>query len=145
PLQPALDKQTDHDITIRRGMPPEKHFVLSWIREHFSEFWVSEADVCFAQQPPSIFLAIADERVIGFACYDSTRRGFFGPTGVGEAARGKGTGTALLLACLWDMWHQGYGYAIIGAAGPTDYYQRVCGATIIEESTYGVYEGMLRK
>ncbi len=56
-------------------------------------------------------------------------KGFFGPTGVDESARGKGIGHALLLKTLLDMRDQGYGYAIIGGAGPVDFYQRSVGAT----------------
>ncbi|MCL4876513.1 MAG: GNAT family N-acetyltransferase [Anaerolineae bacterium] len=142
---PILQQQTAQGITIRRAIAPEKHFVLAWIRTHFSEYWVSECDVAFARQPISCFLAVENEMVIGFGVYDTTRKGFFGPTGVSEAARGRGTGTALLLVCLHAMWHEGYGYAIIGGVGPVEFYQRAVGATVIENSTPSVYGGMLRK
>lgn len=145
PLEAVITEQAAQGITIRRGLAPEKHHVLAWVRVHFSEFWVSECDVAFARQPVSCFLAIHEERLIGFGCYDTTRRGFFGPTGVGEAARGRGTGKALFLACLHDMWAQGYAYAIIGGAGPTDFYSKVVGATKIENSYPGIYTGMLRR
>jgi hypothetical protein len=147
PLAPLIEKQMEQGIIIRRSIPPEKHYAIAWIRRHFNENWVSEAEVAYAHTSPSIFIAHTntpdDERLIGFGCYDTTRKGFFGPTGVSEAARGRGTGAALLLACLHDMWAQGYGYAIIGAAGPVEFYQRTCGATIIEGSIPGVYAGML--
>lgn len=147
PLAPFMEKQAQQHIVIRRSIAPEKHHVIAWIRRHFGENWVSEAEVAYAHTPPSIFIAHlaipTDQRLIGFGCYDTTRKGFFGPTGVSEAARGRGTGAALLLACLHDMWAQGYGYAIIGAAGPVEFYQRTCGATVIEGSIPGVYTGML--
>jgi integration host factor subunit alpha len=31
---------------------------------------------------PSCFIAVRDDRVVGFACHDATFRNFFGPTGV---------------------------------------------------------------
>ncbi|MEO1645872.1 MAG: GNAT family N-acetyltransferase, partial [Chloroflexota bacterium] len=133
------DTQSQHGITIRRAIAPEKHLVLQWIHTHFSDYWVSECDVAFSRQPVSCFLATMDTRLIGFACYDTTRRGFFGPTGVDESARGRGTGTALLLACLHDMWGQGYGYAIIGGVGPIAFYEKMVGATVIPDSTPGIY------
>ena len=68
----------------------------------------------FRRQPPSCFLATRSGKLIGFACYDSIARGFFGPTGVDQEARGAGIGRALLLATLLDMRTLGYGYAIIG-------------------------------
>ena len=58
-------------------------------------------------------------------------------------ARKGGVGTALLLACLEDMKHAGYGYAIIGGVGPADYYARAVGAVAIEGSDVGVYRGLL--
>ena len=130
---------------IRRGIAPEKHIVLEWVQAHFSEYWHSECDVAFHRSPVSCFLAVEDGVLLGFGCYDTTRRGFFGPTGVGDFARGRGLGKALLLACLYDMFAQGYGYAIIGGAGPTDFYAQTVGATVIEDSIPGIYAGMLRK
>lgn len=144
PLTPSLERPSAAQITIRRGLVPEKHHVLRWIAANFRAGWASEADVCFARQPVSCYIATRENAILGFACYDATMRGFFGPTGVDEVTRGKGVGTALLLACLHDMWAQGYGYAIIGAAGPTEYYQKVCGATPIAGSTPGVYAGFIR-
>jgi len=142
-LEPHITRQAEQNITIRRGLAPEKHLVLAWIKANFEDTWVSEADVAFAHVPVGIFLAVKEGELIGFACYDTTRRGFFGPTGVGESARGKGTGAALFLACLHDMWAQGYGYAVIGGAGPTEFYTKMVGATAIPDSIPGVYTGML--
>lgn len=81
--------------------------------------------------------------MLGFACYDATAKGFFGPTGVSKDARKQGIGKALLYACLNAMREEGYGYAIIGWAGPVAYYQKTCNATIIENSLPSVYRGML--
>jgi GNAT superfamily N-acetyltransferase len=142
-LTPALERVTAAGVTIRRGLAPEKHIVLGWVRDHFDEKWASETDVAFARQPVSCFLAIQQGEVLGFACYDTTARGFFGPTGVDEAARGHGVGKALLLACLHDMAVQGYGYGIIGGAGPVDFYAGACNATPIDGSWPGVYRGLL--
>lgn len=145
PLEPALEAQRQQGISVRRAIAPEKHHVLNWVRQHFSDFWVSEVDVAFAHQPVGCFLAVHGETLIGFACYDSTARGFFGPMGVSETLRGKGTGAALFLVCLHDMLAQGYGYAVVGGVGPAEFYSKVAGATIIEDSTPGMYRGMLRK
>lgn len=142
-LPPAEVFQRD-DLRIRRALAPEKHFILQWISVHFSDYWVSECDVAISRQPVSCFIATDADKLVGFACYDTTRRGFFGPTGVAEAARGQGLGKALLLACLHDMWAQGYGYAVIGSVGPAEFYARTVGATVIEDSTPGVYAGLLR-
>jgi GNAT superfamily N-acetyltransferase len=145
PLDVLIQEQKERGITIRRAIAPEKHLVLAWVRKHFSEFWVSECDVAFNNKPISCFLAVEGDTLIGFACYDTTAKAFFGPTGVSEQARGRGAGGALLMVCLHDMRSQGYGYGIIGGVGPVEFYQKWAGATVIEDSTPGIYGGMLRK
>ena len=142
-LAPALQRQAAAGITIRRAIPPEMHIVTDWVRQHFSNAWASETTIAFSRQPLSVFLAVEDDQLIGFACYDATHKNFFGPTGVAEEKRGHGTGAALLLACLHAMLAAGYGYAIIGAAGPTDFYTKIVNATVIPDSWPGVYRGLL--
>ena len=142
-LYPAIAQQQAQGIDIRRAIAPEKHVVLDWVKQRFSVSWGSECDISFARQPVACFVAIYNEQLIGFACYDATCRNFFGPTGVGEEGRGKGTGKALLLACLHAMRNEGYGYAIIGGIGPAEFYAKCVGATLIEDSTPGMYRGML--
>lgn len=144
-LEPIIKEQVAGGITIRRAITPEKHIVTAWVEEHFSLFWRSEVEVAFTRQPVSCFVAVENETLVGFGCYDTTRKGFFGPTGVNESMRGRGVGKALLLACLHSMWVEGYGYAIIGGVGPADFYAKAVGATLIEDSKPGVYRGMLRK
>ncbi|MDY3286450.1 MAG: GNAT family N-acetyltransferase, partial [Eubacteriales bacterium] len=60
-----------------------------------------------------------------------------------ETERHAGIGTVLLLRCLRAMREDGYGYAIIGSAGPVDYYRKVCGATVIEGSSPGIYSDLI--
>jgi GNAT superfamily N-acetyltransferase len=130
-------------VSLRRGLVPEKHKVIAWVRDNFSEGWASEAEVAFARQPVSCFVAVKDGKLAGFACHDVTCRNFFGPTGVLPKSRKGGIGTALLLACLEDMKQQGYGYAIIGGVGPAEYYAKAVGAVAIEGSEVGIYRGLL--
>lgn len=144
PLEPVIAAQTEGGITIRRAIAPEKHLISAWVAEHFSMHWASECQVALSHVPVGCWIATHDSRLVGFACYDSTTRGFFGPTGVDDSMRGKGVGTALLLACLHAMRADGYGYAIIGAAGPVAYYERTVGAMPIPDSSPGVYRGLLR-
>jgi hypothetical protein len=113
------------------------------VHEHFGEGWASETEVAFTNHPVSCYIALYDKRIMGFACYDATCKDFFGPTGVDEAERKRGIGKALLLACMDAMAAEGYGYAIIGAAGPTEFYSRTVGATPIEGSEPGIYRGLI--
>lgn len=147
----ALEPRPDIDARlaaagtmVRRALAPELGLVTDWIGTRFSTGWVSEANVAFSRQPPACFLAVRNEKLVGFSCYDASARGFFGPTGVDEAARGGGVGHALLLAALLDMRARGYGYAIIGDVGPAEFYARAVGATPIADSTPGIYAGLLK-
>lgn len=131
-------------ITVRRALPPEREIVLEWIRVRFSTFWVSEAALYLSQHPTTIFLAIRSNDLLGFACYDGTAKGFFGPTGVDEAERGKGIGEALLITALRGLREAGYGYAVIGDPGPVEFYRKRLDALEIPKSKPGIYAGMLR-
>lgn len=66
-----------------------------------------------------------DEAISGVAAYDCAARGVFGPTGVARNERPAGIAAALLLQTLADMCTVGYIYAIIGAVGPAEFYERV--------------------
>lgn len=143
-VKPLLASLSEQGIDVRRSLRPEKHVVLDFVREYFSEAWVSETDGAYSNHPVSCWIATDAGECVGFACYDSTAKDFFGPTGVNETYRGQGIGKALLLVCLHDMRAQGYGYAIIGAAGPVDFYSKAVGAVPILDSWPGVYRGLLR-
>ncbi len=145
-LDPSWDfihGQTGLGITVRKPIGPEHGVVTEWVRAAFNAGWASEAAKALQNQPVSCFIAIRDEAVVGFACYDATALGMFGPMGVTEACRGQGTGRALLLACLLDMRLKGYAYAVIGGAGPVEFYRKATGATVIPGSEPGIYRGML--
>jgi predicted N-acetyltransferase YhbS len=130
-------------VTLRRARAFEKHTVAAFVRENFSEKWVSEVEVALTRQPVACFIATRDKQILGFACYDTTLRGFFGPTGVLESARGLGLGKALLFKSLEALRELGHAYAIIGGVGPRDFYAKVCGAIEIPGSDPGTYTDLL--
>ncbi len=144
PVFEAEAKVRDAGVVVRRALPPERHLVLDWIGARFDPHWVSEAALGLGQLPTTIYVAIRDGRLLGFACYDTTAKGFFGPTGVEEAERGQGIGEALLIAALKGMREAGYAYAVIGDPGPVAFYTRRLDALEIPNSTPGHYAGMLR-
>ncbi len=137
--------QKNRGITIRKPIGPEKHLIVQWVSDNFSSAWAGETDAAFANRPRSCFVAIKQALIVGFACYDATALGFFGPIGVDRRHRRKGTGTALLMACLLDMKLKGYGYAIVGAVKDTDFYINTVGAQEIAGSTPGIYRTRVRK
>lgn len=136
--------QPPEGITVRRAFAAEKRLVAHWVEKRFGERWASECEISFMRQPVACFVATNDFDVLGFATYDATARGFFGPTGVAEDARHKGIGRALLIATLQDMAGKGYAYAIIGATTSLDFYRREVNAIEIPDSTPGFYEGLLK-
>ncbi len=140
---PEHNKIFKEGYVVRRAAAYEKSVILHWLSQNFSTQWASEADVAFSRQPISCFLALYQERLAGFACYEATCRGYFGPGGVLEGHRGQGLGTRLLLECLRSMKEMGYAYAIIGGVGPKDFYVKTVGAIEIPDSTPGIYTAPL--
>ena len=130
---------------VRKPLAPDHDLVIAWIARHFTPGWASEARVALGNRPLSLFVATRSDALLGFCCYDAAARGFVGPIGVAELARGSGVGAALLSACLQDMRTMGYAYAIAGAVGAGEFFRRVAGATEIEGSSPGIYRGMLKR
>lgn len=129
---------------VRKPLGPEHQRVIGWVAGQFPAGWSSEAAAALSNRPVTLFIAQQQNDLLGFCCYDATARGFVGPIGVIESARGKGIGAALLLACLHDMRTMGYGYAIAGWVGEPEFFRKVAGATEIPDSTPGIYANMLR-
>ena len=92
-----------------------------------------------------MFIAIYEKQIVGFSAYECTRRGFFGPTGVIDTARGKGLGKALLVEALWGLRDMGYVYAIIGGVGPIEFYEKAVGAIVVPNSEPGIYIDLLKR
>ena len=150
PLAPAAAALEAQGIEVRRALAHERAQVAAFAAEHGSDGWAAECDVAFARVPLACFVAVernvdATETLIGFACYEATCRDFFGPGLVHPDARGRGVGTALVLAALHAMRAEGYAYAIIGWASSVDFYRKAVGATVIEGSTPGIYPPPLKR
>jgi predicted N-acetyltransferase YhbS len=142
-LPPLEDASSE--FLVRRAQPFELSAVREFVTENFSVSWADEVSVGFAHQPVSIFVATIQHELAGFAAYECTRRGFLGPMGVSDKAKGKGIGRALLLAALEGLRDLGYVYAIIGAAGPVRFYQSTVGAIVIPDSEPGIYTDLLKR
>lgn len=141
----AMFEQAALGVCIRKPIGPEKHVVIDWVRNHFSAGWASEADVALSREPGACFIAVKSNQLIGFACYDATALGFFGPIGIHDAFRGKRTGSALLRACMLDMKLKGYGYAVIGHTTAVPFFEKGAGAVEIKDSTPGIYGSWVKR
>jgi predicted N-acetyltransferase YhbS len=144
-LEAVLLEMKRAGIVVRRAQPFEMTMVRSFIENHFQAAWADEISVGYSNKPVSVFIATREGRVVGFAAYECTRRAFFGPMGVEESERGRGIGGALLVACLHGLREMDYVYGIIGGAGPTHFYARTVGATVIENSEPGIYADPLQR
>lgn len=141
-------------IKIKRALAPDRLKILRFVEqytevqwpEESKESWLGECEAAMSNNPPSCFLAVKDKRIVGFACYNATAKGYFGPTGVLNAEQKRGIGKALLLKSLLAMWEEGYGYAIIGWAAPNamGFYEKTVKATVIENSSPGVYSRLVQ-
>ena len=156
-MGPCIERMRAQQVEIRLAEPAEFPVVVDWVRHHFHERWALEVAASLRAEPVTCFIATEvqphtpsdnpyaqpPELMVGFAAYDVAAKNVFGPTGVRPDYRERGIGTALLLACLHAMKAQRYAYAVIGWAGPTTFYAKTVGATLIEGSEPGVYRGKL--
>jgi GNAT superfamily N-acetyltransferase len=145
PSDSMLDELRRAGVVVRRAQVWELTPVREFIVRHFSLAWADEIAPGFAHQPVTVYVALREGCLVGFAAYECTRKNFFGPTGVVESERGRGVGRALLVASLRGLYELGYAYAVIGGVGPAEFYERAAGARLIPDSTPGVYADPLRK
>jgi len=138
-VRPNLKDSVRGGVNFRRAMAYEKHQIVNWVGEHFSMGWASECDVAFSNHPISCHIATEKSAILGFACYDSTSRGIFGPVGVVDSMRERGIGRGLLLSGLRSMASAGYAYAVIGGVRSVDFYQKVVNVMEIPDSVPGIY------
>lgn len=141
PLYSLPEKFNLTGFTLRRPMAHEGGTVRNWIEVHFSKGWASEVLPAICRTPSTMIIAFEEStgKLAGFCVWDCTALGFLGPVGVAEEYRGTGVGRSVTLEVLHCMREQGYGYGIVGGAGPVDFFQSVCGATVILKSTPGIY------
>jgi predicted N-acetyltransferase YhbS len=126
-------------FTVRRADPWDRERLRRFVKETFGPLWAVEADRAFIHEPITAYVATRGGEIVGFAAYECTRRGYFGPTGVREDLRGNGLGAALLFRCLESMREVGYAYVVIGGVGPVAFYEKTCGAFVIPGSEVGIY------
>lgn len=77
---------------------------------------------CFGAFGPTAGDAGADPAAIGFACHSVNRAAWLGPMGVDPAARGHGTGHALLGAVAQDLMVAGWRDLEVAWIGPVRFY-----------------------
>jgi GNAT superfamily N-acetyltransferase len=127
-----LDCSTDFEVPagVTRPGHEDRDRVLAFVEREFGRIWRFEAAKAFVREIPPAFVAEENGELTGFAVHDVNNRGlgWFGPTGVAKAMRGRGIGCLLLLASLADLRRLGYARAIIPWTDALAFYRRCCGA-----------------
>jgi predicted N-acetyltransferase YhbS len=141
--RPLIEELRAQGVIVRPAHPFELTKLRAFIEEHFSAAWADEAAVGLCNKPVTTLIAIEDKKIVGFGSYECTRRDYFGPTGVAESHRKRNIGKALLIACLEGLRDMGYAYAIIGGAGPVDFYAKCVNASVIPNAERGIYTDLL--
>ncbi|MFC5466518.1 GNAT family N-acetyltransferase [Lederbergia graminis] len=116
---------------IRRVTQEDFQALTSFVSSNFSHDWSETIKNGFLKEQPTIYIAVDEKEIVGFAAYDVYRnkKCYFGPMGVTK--RRNRIGYQLLHHCLRDMKKIGYEYAIIGEAGPIEFYEKACNAVVI--------------
>ena len=137
----------DNGIIIRRALAPERHLVIDWMRNNFSQGWASECEVAFAGHPIHCHIATHDHHIVGVSVYDAIARGVAGPIGLHKDHRQQGLGKVLFIETLQAMAAHGYAYAIVGwtSTEVQGFYKKTVDAVPIDNSAprSGMYRGIL--
>ena len=123
-----------NSTNIRKVNRDDKNKLIQFVESHFSQEWSETINSAFLSTTPSVYVAFDDQgELVGFAAFDvyQNKKCYFGPMGVAKSNRVKGIGYSLLHHCLKDMHDIGYEYAIIGGAGPIEFYEKACDAVVI--------------
>jgi GNAT superfamily N-acetyltransferase len=131
PLIDLADPPLPEGLVIRRARPEDCDLTLGAVEAMFQKAWRFETSLAFRAPEPTCYIAEQDGKVVGFADYDATNFGLFGPTGVDGKLRGKKVGAVLYRRCLQDMSALGYPYALIPTGlDRLNFYHREGGATV---------------
>ncbi|MGH0677682.1 GNAT family N-acetyltransferase [Bacillus luti] len=134
-LKGFVPTYNDLTCTVRKANASDFEELASFVEAEFGERWLHSIEYGFRtyKENSPIYIAEKEEVIVGFACYDVVRgkKGLFGPMGTAKQNRVKGVGKELLHHCLYHMKQEGYEYAIIGQAGPIEFYERNCNARLI--------------
>ena len=115
---------------IHRIDPETAPDVKTFVTTHWSP-WASEPQAAMENDPPSLFFATYQQRIVAYAAYDLAMfPGTFGSMGTDPDFRNRRLGVCLLRKCLADMKQLGYRRSEIAWVGPVAFYDKNAGAAI---------------
>ncbi|MBM6618010.1 GNAT family N-acetyltransferase [Bacillus suaedaesalsae] len=127
----------DSKVEIRRVKKEDYDSLCQFVLSEFGTRWIGAVNNGFKYETEiPIIIAKLNGGIIGFSCYDVVRnkKGLFGPMGTSRNGRSNGIGRMLLHQSLHNMKLLGYEYAVIGQAGPIEFYEKNCDAKLIPVS-----------
>lgn len=129
----AYPNMSTSHITFRRAKKSDAEQLKVFVKKEFGKGWLDSIENGFLKTKIPIFIALNNNDIVGFACFDVVRKkqGIFGPMGTSFTSRVRGIGYTLLHLCLREMKEIGYAYAVIGEAGPVEFYEKACNAVVI--------------
>lgn len=124
------------NIIFRKAEQGDAASLKTFVEKEFKMGWLDSIENGFLQGDIPIFIALEEQEIVGFACFDVVRgkKGLFGPMGTSFSNRIQGIGYTLLHFCLSEMKENGYEYAVIGEAGPLEFYEKACSAFVIPKN-----------
>jgi mycothiol synthase len=126
----AFRQAAPEGVTVRRALEPgDVATAVAFCDERFPQ-WVPELVRATEQGCCHVATDDATAEVLGFAAHSVNRAGWFGPTGVSPAARGRGVGGALLAACCRDLQIAEFRECEIAWIGPVAFYAKTAGASV---------------
>lgn len=130
-LDADVERLQGDDLEVRRAAASDEAAVVEFLSKEWAG-WIPEVANAIENDPPGLFIALKDGKVVAFAAYQGNNKSlpFFGPMGTSEVLRGRGAGSVLLRLCLRELARQGWNHAIIPWVGPVGFYARYCGARI---------------
>jgi GNAT superfamily N-acetyltransferase len=119
---------------VTRATHARRDEILAFIEREFGRIWRFEVTPAFDRESPPVFITEDGGTITGFAAHDVNNRGlgFFGPTGVAAALRGRGRGRRLLLASLADLRAIGFTRVVIPWTDAIAFYAKSCGAVVAQ-------------
>lgn len=133
---------SEYDIVFENVTDVDQS-VLKWIKENFSSYWRTEAEIAMKNAFGGVVVAKRDGEILGFSTYGSLHPSWFGPVGVSKESRGMGIGTLLLYETLLELRTNGQRVVIIPWTKHLFYYAQLPGVSRIRY--FNIYQKELER
>ncbi|HOE12972.1 MAG TPA: GNAT family N-acetyltransferase [bacterium] len=125
------DRLARMGLAVRRITEADQDSLFEMVAKHWPS-WRYECENGIKNDPPSVHIALDEDRVVAFSVYEGNNKGigWFGPMGTDPEYRGCKIGEILLKRCLADIRSLGHTEAIIPWVGPISFYLNTVNAHV---------------